>query len=198
MAYRPFDAAAAGYVPGEGGAVLLVEELAPAKARSASIYAEVLGHAATHDAHHHRDPAPDGRQLVRAITLAVQRSGLAPDDIDVVFADAAGDPVADAIEVNALRSVFGKRANEIPVTAPKSMVGRLYSGGASLDVAWAALSLMHEVVPPTVNLDPDSAGYGLNFVVEPLRPARLRHALVIARGVGGFNSALVLAGPAQI
>jgi 3-oxoacyl-(acyl-carrier-protein) synthase len=197
-AYRPFDAAAAGYVPGEGGAVLLVEELASAQSRSASIYAEVLGHAATHDAHHHHEPAPDGRQLTRAISLAVERSGLTPDDIDVVFADAAGDRVSDAIEAKALHAVFGDRAGEVLVTAPKTMVGRLYSGGASLDIAWAALTLSHGIVPPTVNLDPTSAGYGLNFVIEATRPARLRTALVVARGVGGFNSAVVLGGPAQI
>jgi 3-oxoacyl-(acyl-carrier-protein) synthase len=195
MAYRPFDAAAAGYVPGEGGAFLIVEELSAARARSASVYAEVLGHAATHDAYHHHDPAPDGRRLVRAISLAVQRSGLTPDDIDVIFADAAADPVADAIEVNAVREVFGDRAGDVLVAAPKTMVGRLYSGGPALDLAWAALTLVHGIVPPAVNLDAGAAGHGLNFVVEPVRPARLRTALVVARGVGGFNSAVVLGGP---
>jgi minimal PKS chain-length factor (CLF/KS beta) len=195
LAYRPFDAAAGGYVPGEGGAVLVVEELSAARARSASVYAEVLGHAATHDAHHHQEPAPDGRQLARAMSEAIRRSGLTPEDIDVVFADAVADPAADAAEVRALRQVFGDRADEVPVTAPKTMVGRLYSGGPPLDVAWAALTLAHGIVPPTVNLDPASAGHDLNFVVEPVRPARLRTALVVARGVGGFNSALVLAGP---
>ncbi|TKA11220.1 beta-ketoacyl synthase N-terminal-like domain-containing protein [Actinacidiphila oryziradicis] len=195
MAYRPFDAAAAGYVPGEGGAVFVVEELSAAKDRSASIYAEVLGHAATHDAHHHHEAAPDGRRLIRALSLAIERSGLTPDDIDVIFADAAADPAADAIEANAVRAVFGDRAGEVLVTAPKTMVGRLYSGGPSLDVAWAALALAHGVVPQTVNLDPGSADYGLNFVIEPVRPARLRTALIVARGVGGFNSAVVLGGP---
>jgi 3-oxoacyl-(acyl-carrier-protein) synthase len=182
-------------VPGEGGAFLIVEELSAARARSASVYAEVLGHAATHDAYHHHDPAPDGRRLVRAISLAVQRSGLTPDDIDVIFADAAADPVADAIEVNAVREVFGDRAGDVLVAAPKTMVGRLYSGGPALDLAWAALTLVHGIVPPAVNLDAGAAGHGLNFVVEPVRPARLRTALVVARGVGGFNSAVVLGGP---
>lgn len=193
--YRPFDAAATGYVPGEGGAVLVVEELAAARARSASVYAEVLGHAATHDAYHPYDPAPDGRQLARAMSEAIGRSGLTPEDVDVVFADAAGVADADAAEVRALHTVFGDRAREVLVTAPKSMVGRLYSGGPPLDVAWACLALTHGVVPPTVHLDPASAGHGLNFVVEPVRPARLRTVLVVARGVGGFNSALVLAAP---
>jgi len=197
-AYRPFDAAASGYVPGEGGAVLVVEEAEAARARSASVYAEILGQASTHDAHHHSDPAPDGVQLARAITGALTRAGVTPDDVDVVFADAAGDPAADAAEVRALHRVFGERTNPVAVTAPKTMVGRLYSGGAALDVAWAALALTHGTLPPTINLDPSSAGHGLEFVTEPTRPARLRTALVVARGVGGFNSALVLRGPAQI
>ncbi len=190
--YRPFDAAANGYLPGEGGAMVVVEEAAAARSRGADPYAEILGYAATHDAYHQVEPAPDGRQLARAMSTAIGRAGLTPDDIDVVFADAAGIPARDAAEVAALRLVFGDRAGAVLVTAPKAMVGRLYSGAAPLDVAWAALAIRHGVVPATVNLDPESAGYGLSFVVEPLRVDRLRTALVVARGIGGFNSALVL------
>jgi minimal PKS chain-length factor (CLF/KS beta) len=190
--YRPFDAAAGGYLPGEGGAILIVEDAASARARGARPYARVLGHAATHDAWHHQLPAPDGRQLARAMSTAIARAGLHPDDIDVVFADGAGLRSADAIEAAALRTVFGGRTGRVPVTVPKSMTGRLYSGGGPLDVAWAALSLRHGTLPPTVNLDPLSAGYGLDFVTEARDMRRLRHALLVARGVGGFNSALVL------
>lgn len=190
--YRPFDGAAGGYVPGEGGAMVVVEDLESARNRGADVYAEILGHAATHDGHHHTEPDPDGRQLARAMATAIHRAGLTPDDIDVVFPDAAGDRRSDGIEIAALRQVFGRRAAEVPVTAPKSMVGRLYSGGGPLDVSWAALALRHGIVPPTVNLDPGSAGHGMAFVTEPIAPSRLRHALVVARGVGGFNSAVVL------
>jgi minimal PKS chain-length factor (CLF/KS beta) len=190
--YRPFDAAANGYLPGEGGAMVVVEDAEAARSRGVLPYAEILGHAATHDAYHHTQPAPDGRQLARAMSTAIRRAGLAPDDIDVVFADAAGTHTRDAIEVTALHRVFGDRAGAVPVTAPKSMVGRMYSGAAPLDVTWAALAIRHGVVPATVNLDPGSAGYGLPFVVELFRPDRLRAVLVVARGIGGFNSALVL------
>jgi minimal PKS chain-length factor (CLF/KS beta) len=193
--YRPFDSAANGFVPGEGGAMVIVEEAAAALSRGAVPYAEILGHAATHDAYHHANPAPDGYQLSRAISTAIRRAGLTPADIDVVFADAAGSRARDAVEVASLRRVFGDHAAHMPVTAPKSMVGRLYSGGGPLDVAWAALTLRYGVVPPTINLDPGSAGYGLAFVVEDVRLDRLRTALVVARGIGGFNSALVLGAP---
>lgn len=190
-AYRPFDQRATGYVPGEGGAMMLVEEAAALRDRGGAGYAEILGHAATHDAYHHSDCAPDGRQLARAISTALQRAGRTPDGVDVVFADGAGDPEADRVEAAALHSALGAHAGLVPVTVPKSMVGRLYSGGGALDVAWAALALRHGVVPPTVGVDPSSGTYGLD-VVTAARPARLRTALVVARGVGGFNSALVL------
>lgn len=198
LAYRPFAADANGYVPGEGGAMLVVEPADAARARSASVYAEILGQAATHDAYHHTDPAPDGVQLARAVTLALERSGLTPNDVDVVFTDAVGDRGADTAELRALHRVFAARRNPVAVTAPKTMVGRLHSGGAALDVAWAALALAHGVLPPTINVDPAALGAGFHLVTEAARPRRLRIALLVARGVGGFNSALVLRAPAPV
>jgi minimal PKS chain-length factor (CLF/KS beta) len=191
-AYRPFDAGANGYVPGEGGAILLVEDGDTAAQRPAPhVYAELAGYGATNDAHHWGRPAPDGRQLARAISLAIADAGVAADDIDVVFADAFGVPEFDAIEVAALKSALGKRAGDVPVTAPKTMVGRQYAGGASLDVAAAALAMRDGVIPPTVNLDDPAAGFDLDFVTAA-REAQLSSALVVARGYGGFNAALVL------
>lgn len=180
-AYRPFAADADGYVPGEGGAMLIVEP----EGRAAEPYGAVLGYANTFD------PRPgSGRPpgLARAIRLALDAAHLTPDRIDVVFADAAGVPELDRAESDALRAVFGPRG--VPVTAPKTMTGRLYAGGASLDVATALLALRHQVIPPTVGVEPDP-GYELDLVGEP-RDAVLRHALVLARGYGGFNGAMVL------
>ncbi|MBP2708256.1 ketosynthase chain-length factor [Microbispora sp. RL4-1S] len=189
-AYRPFAPDAAGHVPGEGGAMLVVEELRRARLRPApTVYAEVAGTAATHDAHHHDCAAPDGRQLARAARVALTRAGCGPDDVDVVFADGAGDPAGDVAEKSALAEVFGSR--RVPVTVPKTMTGRLSSGGAALDVAWAALSLHHGVIPPTVYEDRPVAS-GLDLVTEPREAPGLRTALVLARGSGGFNAAAVL------
>jgi minimal PKS chain-length factor (CLF/KS beta) len=194
-AYRPFDAAAGGAVPGEGGAVLVVEDAGAAERRGASAYAEIAGYAATHDAHHHSRHAPDGEGLARAMALALARAGTGPGEIDAVFADAAGTPEGDRAEALALRQVFGKHAGEVLVTAPKSMVGRLYAGGASLDVATAALAIRDGLVPPTVNLDQPAPGCELRFVTgEPAR-AEVSTVLVNARGFGGFNAALVLRRP---
>jgi 3-oxoacyl-(acyl-carrier-protein) synthase len=189
-AYRPFDTAACGYVPGEGGAILLVESLDKARGRGATqVYAEVLGHAATNDAANVAAPAADGHHYGRAIKLALDDAGVSPDEVDVIFADAFGTPEADAAEVAALKSVFGARATSIPVTAPKTMVGRLYAGGSSLDAATAALAINDGYIPPTINVT--SPASDLDVVTEG-RAAEVRTVLVASRGAGGFNSALVL------
>jgi 3-oxoacyl-(acyl-carrier-protein) synthase len=191
-AYRPFDARANGYVPGEGGAIILVESLDQARDRGApQIYGEILGYGATNDAHHWRDPEPTGYQYARAMRLALEGAGIAADEIDVVFADAYGTPERDRLEVEALKSALGAHARKVPVTAPKSMCGRLYAGGASLDVAAALLAMRNGKIPPTINLDEPAEGCDLSFVTKA-READLNTALVVARGYGGFNAALVL------
>ncbi|MEU7608249.1 ketosynthase chain-length factor [Micromonospora sp. NPDC049204] len=192
-AYLPFDPRAAGHVPGEGGALLIVEDADHARRRQAPhVYGEIAGHAAT------TDPAPGtGRPsgLVRAVTLALAEAGADPTDIDVVFADAAAVPELDQVEAAAISTVFGPRG--VPVTAPKTMTGRLYSGAAPLDVAAALLSIRDGVIPPTVNSDP-APEYELDLVTGAPRPARVRTALVLARGHGGFNSALVVRAPQPV
>jgi act minimal PKS chain-length factor (CLF/KS beta) len=185
-AYRPFDARAAGYVPGEGGALLILEDAGSAAARGARIYGEIAGYGATFD------PRPgSGREpgLKRAMETALADAGLTPADVDVVFADAAGEPELDRQEADAIGALFGPRG--VPVTAPKTMTGRLYSGAASLDTAAALLSIRDGVIPPTTNVAPDP-GYALDLVTGGARRAPVRTALVLARGYGGFNSALVV------
>jgi 3-oxoacyl-(acyl-carrier-protein) synthase len=193
LAYRPFDAAANGYVPGEGGAILTLEELDFAKQRRApKIYGELIGYGATQDGYSPSKPAPDGRQFTRAISLALKDAGVQPKDIDVIFADAFGVKEWDAIEAKAIKEVFGNQASKVPVTAPKTMVGRLYAGGASLDVAAALLALRDNTIPPTINLDKLAAGCDLNFVRGKSQTKEINTVLINARGFGGYNSALVV------
>ncbi|TYB47979.1 beta-ketoacyl synthase N-terminal-like domain-containing protein [Actinomadura chibensis] len=186
-AYLPFDAGAAGHVPGEGGALLVLESRASAEARGAAPRAEVAGYATGFD------PAPGrGRPPVqrRVIESALADAGIGPGDVDAVFADAAAVPAADAAEARAVREVFGR--NGVPVTAPKALVGRLGSGGGPLDVATAAAALDAQLIPPT-GADcrvPDS--YGIDLVRLVPRPAPLRAVVVLARGLRGFASAVVL------
>ncbi|MEU1272699.1 ketosynthase chain-length factor [Streptomyces sp. NPDC005799] len=185
-AYLPFDALAGGHVPGEGGAILVLEDLTAARARGARIYGEIAGYGATFDPRTGSGRPPGLGQAIRA---ALADSGTQPGDIDVVFADAAGVPALDRVEADAITEVFGPRA--VPVTAPKTMTGRLYSGAAPLDVASALLAIADGVVPPTTNVEV-APEYDLDLVTGEPRKASLRAALVIARGHGGFNSAVVV------
>jgi minimal PKS chain-length factor (CLF/KS beta) len=185
-AYVPFDRDACGYVPGEGGAILILEDAAGARSRGARAYGEIAGYGATFD------PRPgQGRQpgLRKAIELALADAGVEPGEVDVVFADAAAVPDLDLIEAEALAAVFGRWA--VPVTAPKTMTGRLYSGAAPLDLAAVLLSIRDGLIPPTVHVEP-AVEYGLDLVRDQPRAGPVRTALVLARGYGGFNSAAVV------
>ncbi|MFI6847836.1 ketosynthase chain-length factor [Kitasatospora sp. NPDC050467] len=187
-AYLPFDRSAAGYLPGEGGAILVMERAATADERGAGQrYGRVLGYAAGFD------PAPgSGRPpaLRRTVEAALADARLTAGDIDVVFADAAGTPAEDLAEARAISGVFGPRA--VPVTAPKVLTGRLYGGGAPLDVATALLALRDGVIPHTPGVEALAPGCDLDLVTDEPRTGPLRHALVLARGHGGFASALIL------
>ncbi|MEU0537137.1 ketosynthase chain-length factor [Amycolatopsis tolypomycina] len=187
-AYLPFDADACGHVVGEGGAIAIVEDLASAVRRGAPRrYGEIAGYAATFDPPP-GSPRPPG--LRRAAEAAMADAGVAPDEVDVVFADAAGVPALDRAEAAAITGIFGPHG--VPVTAPKTMTGRLLAGGAALDVAFALLAIRDSVVPPTVGVRRQAGGHHLDLVLNEPREARVRTALVLARGHGGFNSAMVV------
>ncbi len=189
-AYVPFDVDASGYLPGEGGAILIVEAGSTAGS-TREAYGAVLGYAAGFD------PPPGSRRpptLRRVIERAIADAGLRSSDVDVVFADAAGSPADDLAEARAITEVFGPRG--VPVTAPKTLTGRLYSGGAALDIATALLAIRDGVVPHTVG--PSALAPGccdIDLVLGQPRERSLRTALVVSRGHGGFAAALVLGRP---
>ncbi|MFC5183723.1 ketosynthase chain-length factor [Actinomadura harenae] len=186
-AYRPFTRGAPGHVLGEGGAILLVEDANSAWERGVPhVYGEVAGHCSTFD------PPPSagrGPRLEAAMRGAIADAGLDPADVDVVFADAAGVPELDLAEARAVTAIFGPRG--VPVTAPKTMVGRLNAGGGALDLAAALLCVRDGLIPPTVNVDGPAGEYDIDLVTRA-RPASVGTALVCARGYGGFNSAMVV------
>ncbi|WP_317441807.1 beta-ketoacyl synthase N-terminal-like domain-containing protein [Streptomyces collinus] len=184
QAFLPFDARARGHVVGEGGALFVLEDAEAARQRGAAVYGSVAGCAATFDA----DGTP---RLADAARRALADAGVAPADVDVVFADAAGDRAADRAEAAAITGLFGRFG--VPVTAPKSMTGRLLAGGASLDLAAALFALREQVIPPTTGTGRPAADCPLDLVTgAPRRGVRLRNALVLARGRGGFNAAAVV------
>lgn len=187
-AYRPFTAKACGYVPAEGGAMFLVEDETAALGRGATVRAELAGHAATFSGTRQPDEAGEG--LAHAIRGALREAGCAPEEIDVVFADALGTPQADAAEAAAIATALGGHGRRVPVTAPKTGTGRAYCAAPALDTAAAVLALEHGIVPPTPNVF--DVCHDLDVVTGSARSADLRTALVLSRGRMGSNSALVL------
>ncbi|MEU9558360.1 ketosynthase chain-length factor [Streptomyces fumanus] len=186
-AYLPFDEAACGHVPGEGGGYVVLEDPVSAAERGARVYGRLAGYAATFDPDP-LDPEADG--LERAIRAALADANCAPDAIAVVFADAAAVPEADRAEAAALAAVFGARG--VRVTAPKAQTGRLYAGGAALDLVSALLALRDRSVPPTAHVTSVAADCPVDLVTGAARPLTGHAALVLARGRGGFNAAAVV------
>ncbi|MFK4692869.1 minimal PKS chain-length factor (CLF/KS beta) [Streptomyces pristinaespiralis] len=187
-AYRPFTPQACGFVPGEGGAMLVVEDAEAARRRGTPIRATVAGHAATFTGASRWEQSREG--LARAIDGALQAAGCSPEEIDVVFADALGLPEADRAEALAITDALGAHGSRVPVTAPKTGTGRAYCGAPLLDTAAAVLALEHGLVPPTPHVH--DVCHDLALVTGTARPAELRTALVLSRGLMGSNSALVL------
>ncbi|MFF9024873.1 ketosynthase chain-length factor [Streptomyces eurythermus] len=187
-AYLPFDTQARGHVPGEGGAFLIMEdEHSVLRRGTGHSYGELAGYAATFD------PRPgSGRPpgLRRAAELAIADAGLAPSDIGVVFADAAGTAELDRAEAEAITGIFGPHG--VPVAAPKALTGRLFAGGGPLDVVAALLALRDGLVPAVPYEGKTPTAYGIDLVRGTPRPTAARAALVLARGRWGFNSAVVV------
>ncbi|MFI8521883.1 ketosynthase chain-length factor [Streptomyces sp. NPDC085481] len=187
-AYRPFTTAACGFVPAEGGAMLVVEDEKRARDRGAAVRATVAGHGATFTGASRWAESREG--LARAIRVALDEADCAPEEIDVVFADALGVPEADRAEALAIADALGAHAARVPVTAPKTGIGRAYCGAPVLDTVAAVLAMEHGVVPPTPNVY--DICHDLDLVMSRARPAELRTALVLSRGLMGSNAALVV------
>ncbi|GGZ82112.1 ketosynthase chain-length factor [Streptomyces echinoruber] len=187
-AYRPFTADACGFAPAEGGGVLVLEEARAARERGAEVRATVAGHGATFTGASRWAESRQG--LARAIEAALAEAGCRPQDVDVVFADALGVPDADRAEALALADALGAHARRVPVTAPKTGLGRAYCAAPVVDAVTAVLALEHGLVPPTPHVT--DCCHDLDLVTGRARPADVRTALVLSRGLLGFNSALVL------
>ncbi|PLW72208.1 ketosynthase chain-length factor [Streptomyces sp. SCUT-3] len=187
-AYLPFSADACGFVPAEGGAMFVAEEESAARRRGAPVRAVVAGHGATFTGTAGWERSREG--LARAVRTALEDAACAPEEVDVVFADALGVPEADRAEALAITDALGPHGSRVPVTAPKAGTGRAYCGTALLDTAAAVLAMEHGVVPPTPGVT--DVCHDIALVTGLARTAELRTALVLSRGLMGSNSALVL------
>ncbi len=194
-AYRPFDKNRDGLAIAEGAGVLTLEPQSRVKARKAHVYANIIGYGTTTDAVNRIDPAGDGKQLARAIKIALDDAGLNPKDIDYICADGAATIDGDITETKAIKQAFGDYAKQIPVSAPKSVFGNMLGATGALDVITTVLAMEHGMVPPTINYQTPDPECDLNYVPNKAIAKNIKNALIINRGRGGINCVLVLQKP---
>lgn len=190
-ACRPFDLNRDGFVYGEGAAALVIETIEHAERRGAKIIAELAGGAVTSDAYHITAPNPSGESSGRAISRALERSGLEPGDVDLVVAHGTGTPLNDAAETTAIKRALGEHAYRVAVTAPKSMVGHQLGAAGAVSGLAAVLALESGLIPPTINLDTPDPDCDLDYVPHTARRADTRVAIVNGFGFGGQNGVAV-------
>jgi 3-oxoacyl-[acyl-carrier-protein] synthase II len=192
-ASRPFDQGRDGFVPGEGSGAVVLEELEHARARGATIFAELIGYGATADASHITLPAPGGIGAVRAAERAIRKAGVEPRDIVHVNAHATSTPEGDKAELQAIRTIFGDHAGSVTVTSNKSMIGHTLGAAGAIEAIITIQTIRESCVPPTINLvHLDPVGEGLDVVTGAARTQDVPLALSNSFGFGGQNTALIL------
>ena len=190
-ASRPFDKDRDGFIIGEGAGVLVLEELEHAKARGATIYAEMVGYGSSGDAYHMTAPSEDGDGARRSMEMAVRKARIRPDEVDYINAHGTSTPYNDKLETLAIKNCFGDHARKLAISSTKSMTGHLLGGAGGLEAGISALSVFHGEVPPTINLDNPDAECDLDYVPHKSRKMAVRYALSNSFGFGGTNAALL-------
>ena len=193
QASRPFDAKRDGFVLGEGACVLVLEKLESALKRGAEPIAEILGYAATADAHHITQPAPEGEGGARAMNLSLDCAGLSYKHIDYINAHGTSTKLNDKYETMAMKSVFKDEAYKIPISSTKSMTGHLLGASGSLEAGITALSIKNGVIPPTINLVEPDPECDLDYTPNLARRGEIKYAMSNSFGFGGHNASLVFA-----
>jgi len=194
-ASRPFDCDRDGFVVGEGAGVLVLEAEEHARARGATPIGVLLGYAATCDAAHVAQPTENAEGAQRCMRAALADADLAPSDIDHLNAHATSTPMGDASEVRAIRAVFGAHADQIAVSATKSMTGHMLGATGAVEAIFALRAIETGILPPTINLDSPDPECQLDHVANKARHQRIRVALSNSFGFGGTNAALIFSGP---
>lgn len=191
--YRPFDKERDGFVVGEGAGIMILERESKVKARAGKVYCYLTGYGTTCDGVDRIKAACDGKELARAIRIALDSACLKPGDIDYISLDGAGTIEGDVSEVAAIKEVFGDLAAKTPASAPKTMFGNLLGASGAVDVIIAILAMEHGLIPPTINLKKiDEKCAGLNFVKDKALEHVVNKALIISRGRGGINAVAVV------
>ncbi|MBQ2786716.1 MAG: beta-ketoacyl-ACP synthase II [Bacteroidaceae bacterium] len=193
-ASRPFSKSRDGFVIGEGGACLVLEEYEHAKARGAKIYAEVAGTGLSADAYHMTAPLPNGEGAAKVMMYALEEAGLKPEDIDYINTHGTSTPAGDIAEVAAIKSVFGEHAYKLNIGSTKSMTGHLLGGAGALEAVLTVLSVKNDIVPPTINHaegdEDENIDYNLNFTFNKAQERVVNAAISNTFGFGGHNTSI--------
>ncbi|WP_456387964.1 beta-ketoacyl-ACP synthase II [Desulfolithobacter sp.] len=191
-ASRPFDRDRDGFIIAEGSGMLVLEELEHARARGATIYAEMAGYGLTSDAYHIAAPPEDGEGAARCMAMALRDAGLNPEDVDYINAHGTSTPLNDRCETAAIKTVFGDHAWKLAISSTKSMTGHMLGGAGGIESVFTALSVAHGLVPPTANLEHPDPACDLDYVPGSAREIKIRAALSNSFGFGGTNAVIVM------
>jgi 3-oxoacyl-[acyl-carrier-protein] synthase II len=191
-ASRPFDDQRDGFVLAEGVGVLILEDLEMAVARGAQVYAEIIGYAATADAHHITEPAPEGAGLARALRRAMKKADHKPEEVGYINAHGTSTRFNDRDETAAIKSVFGEHAYKLAISSTKSMSGHMVGAAGALEVSLTAFALRDGILPPTINYQHPDPQCDLDYVPNTERKADIRVALSNSMGFGGHNAVVAL------
>jgi 3-oxoacyl-[acyl-carrier-protein] synthase II len=192
-ASRPFDKDRDGFVLGEGGGAIVLEEYEHAKRRGAHIYAELAGSACSADAHHITAPHPEGAGVILVMTNALMDAGLNPEQIDYINVHGTSTPLGDIAEVTAIQRVFGDHAYKLNISSTKSMTGHLLGAAGAVEAIASILAVERDLVPPTINhfTDDENLDPGLNFTFHKAQPRIIQAALSNTFGFGGHNASVI-------
>jgi 3-oxoacyl-[acyl-carrier-protein] synthase II len=195
-ASRPFSASRDGFVMGEGSAAFILEELEHAKARGATIYAEIAGGGMSADAYHLTATHPEGLGAKLVMRNALEDAQMMPEDIDYINVHGTSTPVGDISEAKAILDVFGEHAYKLNISATKSMTGHLLGAAGAVEALFATLAVKNQIVPPTINYeegdnDPE-IDYNLNFTFNKAQKREIRAALSNTFGFGGHNASVII------
>src|SRR5690554_4740477 len=191
-ASRPWDAGRDGFVLSDGAGALVLEELEHAKARGATIYAEVAGFGMSSDAYHMTSPPEQGDGAARCMASALRDAGMRPDQVQYINAHGTSTPAGDLAEVNAIKGLFKDHAQALAVSSTKSMTGHLLGAAGAVEAIFSILAIRDQVAPPTINLDTPSEGCDLNFVAHQAQAMEIDAVLSNSFGFGGTNGSLLL------
>ncbi|UCE70846.1 MAG: beta-ketoacyl-ACP synthase II [Nitrospiraceae bacterium] len=190
-ASRPFDKDRDGFVMGEGAGVLMIEELGQAKKRGATIYAEVVGYGLDSDAYHITSPSPTGEGAARCMQQALDDGSIHPEEVNYINAHGTSTKYGDEIETRAIKTVFGDHAYKLSVSSTKSMTGHQLGAAGGVEGAVCALSIYHQIAPPTINLDNPDDECDLDYIPGTARSMNINTAMSNSFGFGGTNACII-------